>query len=117
MYPRKQGKANAYRHYEKARKAGTTYEEVESGIKAYAAYAKHTEAQYVKMGSTFFSQRAWEDDWTIPKDKPKSKSNVTGQIEPPKYPMLQPDPEKETEPMPEDMRRQHELNKRIREIF
>lgn len=67
LYPKKQGKDKAYGYYERARKSGTTYEEVEQGIYAYGNYIKETEMdmQYVKMGSTFFSQKAWADDWTV----------------------------------------------------
>lgn len=66
-YPKKQGKDKAYGCYEKARKSGTTYEEVEQGIKAYTEYidANAIDMQYVKQGSTFFSQKAWKDDWGI----------------------------------------------------
>ena len=69
MYPKKQGKDKAYGYYEKARKNGATYEEVEQGIYAYIAFIKATgtDMQYVKMGSTFFSQKAWQDDWTVRK--------------------------------------------------
>lgn len=69
LYPRKQGKDKAFGYYEKARKNGTSYEEVESGIKAYIQYINDNEVepQYIKQGSTFFSQKAWQDDWTIRK--------------------------------------------------
>ena len=65
IYPKKQGKQNAYKAYEKARRDGETYEDVEQGIKAYADYVKGKDAQYIKMGSSFFNQRAWQDDWSI----------------------------------------------------
>lgn len=67
IYPRKNGKPKALGYYEKARKNGVAYEDVEKGIEAYKAYirAENIEPRYVKMGSTFFSQRAWEDDWSI----------------------------------------------------
>lgn len=67
LYPRKQGKDKAQGYYEKARKAGTTYEEVEAGILAYKAYieAEGIDKKYVKQGSTFFSQKAWQDDWSV----------------------------------------------------
>lgn len=67
MYPKKQGKVDACRHYQKARKSGTTYEEIEKGIQAYVEYIKVNgiDMQYVKMGSTFFSQKSWGDDWSI----------------------------------------------------
>ena len=66
-YPRKQGKDKARKAYEKARKSGTTYEEVEQGIENYKAYiaVNEIDMQYVKMGGTFFSQQAWNDDWAI----------------------------------------------------
>lgn len=71
MYPKKQGKDRAFKSYQTARKSGTTYAEVEQGIYAYLNYIKVTErdAQYIKMGSTFFSQKAWQDDWTPPEQK------------------------------------------------
>ena len=67
MYPKKQGKEKAFGYYEKARKSGTTYEEVGQGIQAYVEYIKANgiDMQYVKMGSTFFSQKSWGDDWSI----------------------------------------------------
>lgn len=67
LYPRKQGKDKAYGYYERARKDGTTYEEVEQGILAYKEYisANEIDIRYVKQGATFFSQKAWQDDWSI----------------------------------------------------
>lgn len=67
MYPRKQGKKKALEHYIKARKEGTTYEEVEKGIFAYVRLikAENRDPQYIKHASTFFSQRAWLDDFTV----------------------------------------------------
>lgn len=67
LYPRKQGKDKAQGYYERARKSGTTYEEVEAGILAYKAYieAEGIDKKYVKQGSTFFSQKAWQDDWSV----------------------------------------------------
>ena len=66
LYPRKQGKDKAYNSYFRARRDGTSYEEVESGINAYNIYIREVgvDAQYIKMGSTFFSQKSWKDDWT-----------------------------------------------------
>lgn len=74
MYPKKQGKEKAFGYYQKARKCGSTYEEVGRGIVAYLDYIKANEvdSQYVKMGSTFFSQKAWQDDWTI-RNRPQQR--------------------------------------------
>lgn len=78
IYPRKQGKKNARNYYERARRNGATYEVIESGIKAYAKHieAMHTEPDYIKMGSTFFSQESWLDEWSVP-DQTESKSQFT----------------------------------------
>lgn len=67
MYPKKQGKDKAYGYYEKARKSGTTYDEVLKGIEDYRAFIRvsDTDMQYVKMGSTFFSQKAWQDEYPV----------------------------------------------------
>ena len=67
IYPKKQGKKKALDSYVKARKKGTTYEEVKEGIFAYAKYirATNTEERFIKHGSTFFNQQSWQDDWTV----------------------------------------------------
>lgn len=69
IYPKKQGKDKAYGYYEKARKQGTTYAEVLEGINNYKAFISimETDMQFVKMGSTFFSQKAWQDEYPIVK--------------------------------------------------
>ena len=64
-------------YYEKARRSGTTYDEVKAGILAYRAYidAEQIEDRFIKHGSTFFSQKAWKDDWTVV-IKPRSSGNA-----------------------------------------
>ena len=66
LYPRKIGKQRAYDYYKRWKKKGTTYEEVESGIKAYVDYIKRKkiDEKFIKHGSTFFAQKSWEDDWS-----------------------------------------------------
>ena len=61
IYPRKKGKENARKSYIKARKDGASYEDIEAGVVAYANYIKATDTdeQYIKYGSSFFTQRAW----------------------------------------------------------
>lgn len=73
LYPRKQGKRNAFEAYKKARKDGITDEEIRTGIEAYSEYIRigRVEPQFIKMGGTFFSQRAWSDDWTPQHKKDK----------------------------------------------
>ena len=67
LYPRKNGKKDAKRHYLAAVADGATFEEVKTGIEAYKRYIKKTgtEPKYVKMGSSFFCQRSWADDWSV----------------------------------------------------
>jgi len=75
LYPRKHGKDKAREYYIRDRKAGAEYEEIGKGVLDYANYvqAEDIELQYMKMGSTFFSQKAWQDDWTI-RSRPKEES-------------------------------------------
>ena len=65
LYPRRQGKERAIEKYIMHRRMGTTKEEVINGIEAYKRYIDRegVERQFVKQGSTFFSQQAWKDDW------------------------------------------------------
>lgn len=80
MYPKKRGKKDALTKYIKARKEGTEYEEVKSGIEAYVEYIKATgrDEQYIKDGKTFFNQYAWQDDWTVTWSKNNGTRNDFG---------------------------------------
>lgn len=72
IYPNKKGKKRAFEAFQRAIKKGTTIDEIREGIKAYNRYIKESkiDAKYIKQGSTFFQQEAWNDDWTPnrPKD-------------------------------------------------
>lgn len=67
LYPRKQGRADALKAYERAIKAGVTDEVIKQGIENYVKNiaATKTEPQFVKQGSTFFSKQAWADDYKV----------------------------------------------------
>lgn len=86
MYPRKQGKTAALKSYIKARKNGTTFEEVEQGIVNYCRHikAKETSTEYVKHGSTWFSNEGWTDEYDytprLPKPAPAPKQSASGNI-------------------------------------
>lgn len=71
LYPKKQGKENAFKAYVKARKEGIPEDTIFYGIHAYLNYIKleKVEDKYIKMGSTWFNQRCWEDDYSV-KRKP-----------------------------------------------
>ena len=77
-YPRKQGKANALKSYIKARKKGTTYEEVLIGLENYVKYItiERTKSQYIKQGSTWFNQECWNDDYTIRREVTTADLNI-----------------------------------------
>ena len=66
-YPNKKGKPNALKSYIKARKKGTPYEEVLTGLEKYVQYITigKIEQQYIKHGSTWFNQECWNDEYTI----------------------------------------------------
>lgn len=74
LYPRKQGKANAFKAYKKARKQGTAKETIYNGLQAYIEYIKieKVKPQFIKQGSTWFNQECWNDDYTI-KREPTTK--------------------------------------------
>lgn len=67
MYPRKIGKPKALTAYQKARKDGISYEQVESGIKTYCEYikAKKIETEFIKHGSTWFNGGCWNDEYDL----------------------------------------------------
>lgn len=65
LYPRKEGKTDAKKHYIKARKAKTLYETVEKGLYRYKEYLEQqgTESQYIPHGSSWFCQERWNDEY------------------------------------------------------
>jgi len=76
LYPRKQGKDKAKTAYLKARKDGTSMEQVKKGVEAYAEYCqiRQTEEQYIKQGSTWFNQHCWGDEYHV--EAPASGRNA-----------------------------------------
>ena len=77
LYPNKKGKAKALKAYKRAIKEGATNKEIQDGIQAYKRelVAKQTDKQYIMHGSTFFNQKAWEDEYGVPGVSP-----ATGQF-------------------------------------
>lgn len=74
LYPRKIGKPKALKSYQKARKNGTTYEEVLQGVNAYIKQieANKTKTEYIKHGSTWFNGQCWLDEYEVKQGTPKS---------------------------------------------
>ena len=64
LYPRKAGKAKAFKSYKSAIKQGATNEQIRQGILNYIQWIKEhkTQTEYIKHGSTFFSERCWNDE-------------------------------------------------------
>ena len=78
IYPRKQGRKDALRHYTAARKDGVSYLTVEEGIYRYLDYIKRNNISinYIKMGSSWFCQRSWDDDYSAQFSKGQTKPNA-----------------------------------------
>jgi len=64
-YPRKQGKSSACKAYIKARKDETSKEDILHGLQEYITYIEKykVKGRYIKMGSTWFNQKCWEDNY------------------------------------------------------
>ena len=65
LYPKKAGKTNAKKAFIKAIKDGVSVELIKSKIEEYNQQIafKKTDRQYIKNGSTWFNQKAWEDEY------------------------------------------------------
>ena len=65
LYPRKLGKSNALKSYIRDRKKGVTYDQIMQGVLSYRDYVTRDGVadEYIKYGSTFFQQQAWQDDY------------------------------------------------------
>jgi hypothetical protein len=76
LYPRKEGKTDAKKHYLKARKNKTSYETVKNGLYRYKEYLDNqgTESQFIPMGSSWFCQERWNDEYTIAPTKNRKMS-------------------------------------------
>jgi hypothetical protein len=67
LYPRKIGKPKALKSYEKARKNGTTFEQVKQGIELYCQQIdrQKTSVEYIKHGATWFNNECWNDEYSV----------------------------------------------------
>lgn len=77
LYPRKKGKEAAFKHYKKAIKSGSSNKEIQEGILGYKKEIKSNQIkeEYIKHGSTWFSNRGWEDEYTYSNNNTKSISD------------------------------------------
>lgn len=65
LYPKKAGKSNAKKAFDKAIKLGVSVELIKQKIGEYNQQIafKKTDRQYIKNGSTWFNQAGWEDEY------------------------------------------------------
>ena len=77
LYPRKQGKKDALKHYKRAVKEGTTDDEIEAGIQSYVGYIEKNsiDKRHVKHGSAWFNQEGWLDEYTTENQTKPSGNN------------------------------------------
>ena len=77
LYPRKNSKKDALRHYMVARKNGTEYQDVLDGLYRYLDYIKSQkiEPRYIKHGSTWFNQESWNDEYV--KTPPRTLKDIS----------------------------------------
>lgn len=64
-YPRKSGKKKAFSHFVAARKSGVELEAIRIGLDNYIKYldSNFTPLEYTKLGSTWFCQECWNDEY------------------------------------------------------
>lgn len=82
LYPRKEGKKEAFEAFKRATKKGTTVEQIENGIKSYCEHIRknNIEKQFIKQGSTYFRQEAWNDvydDSPVTQSRKKSSYDIS----------------------------------------
>lgn len=65
LYPKKKDKTRAFKAFSKARKEGVPLEKIREGVQKYVQEIENTGIahQYIKYGSTWFSNRCWEDEY------------------------------------------------------
>lgn len=82
-YPRKEGKIDARRHYIKARKDGTSFEAVKAGLENYIECLRRErrDPTKIKIGSTWFCQRCWEDEYITTNQKETTLKDVASSID------------------------------------
>ncbi|MFT9313377.1 helix-turn-helix domain-containing protein [Leuconostoc pseudomesenteroides] len=84
LYPKKSGKTNAMKDFNKALKAGVSPELIKSKLEEYLKQIKikGTPKQYIKNGSTWFHQKGWEDEYDFTPDVQRGYGNKKRIVEP-----------------------------------
>lgn len=70
LYPRKEAKAVALKHYISARKRGTSLETIKQGLDRYIEYCRvnKIEKKYIKSGGNWFKEELWTNQYEITKE-------------------------------------------------
>lgn len=63
-YPKKEGKATAFKAYKKAVKKGVTDETIKTGIANYVKQRQGEDPKYTKKGSNWFVGELWNDEYS-----------------------------------------------------
>lgn len=69
LYPRKEAKSVALKHYISARKSGTSLETIKQGLERYIEYCRlnKIEKKYIKNGGNWFKEQLWTNQYEITK--------------------------------------------------
>lgn len=86
IYPRKEAKAVALKHYISARKSGTSLETIKQGLERYIEYCRlnKIEKKYIKNGGNWFKEQLWTNQYEITKgagNEVNSRDNRHSDIE------------------------------------
>lgn len=67
LYPRKQGRKRAFEAFKRSIKHGASVEEIKAGVQRYVEHIRlnRIEQQFIKMGSTFFTNESWADEYPV----------------------------------------------------
>lgn len=79
LYPRKQGRKRAFEAFKRSLKHGATVEEIKSGVQRYNEHIRvnRIEQQFIKMGSTFFTNESWADEYPVNSSENTCGNNKT----------------------------------------
>jgi hypothetical protein len=80
LYPRKEAKAVALKHYISARKNGTSLETIKEGLNRYLQYCQTNkiEKRYIKNGGNWFKEQLWTNQYEANKKKTNEVNSNQG---------------------------------------
>lgn len=75
LYPRKEGRKKAFEAFKRSLKHGADIEDIRKGILNYIEQIRinRTDRNYIKMGSTYFTQESWNDEYGTVSSAPTSE--------------------------------------------